>query len=46
MLSWPNLKCYVDWKLGDSIHSRRIWSTMWIIKDEIGWYHDLIGGGL
>jgi hypothetical protein len=44
--SWRNLKCYVDWKGCDRNISRRIWSTIWIRRDNTGWRLDLICGAL
>jgi hypothetical protein len=41
-----NLQCYVDWSICDRKHSRPIWSTMWIIKDDREWCLYLIWGGL
>jgi hypothetical protein len=46
MLSWPNLKCYVDWKWCDRKLSQPIWSIMWIRTDDRGWCNDLIWGAL
>jgi hypothetical protein len=42
MLSWPNLKCYVDWKGCDRKLSLSIRSTMWVSTYDKGWCHDLI----
>jgi hypothetical protein len=46
MISWPNLKCDVEWKGCDRELSRQIWGTMLIITDDIGWCHDLFWGAL
>jgi hypothetical protein len=43
-LSWPNMKCYLDWKGSYTKHSRPIWSIMWIRSGDRGWCHDLIWG--
>jgi hypothetical protein len=42
MLSWPNLNCYVYWKVCDRKISRPIGSNMWILTDEWCWCHELI----
>jgi hypothetical protein len=46
MLSWPNWKCYVDWKGCDRKLSRQICITMLIRTDDREWCHDLIRGAL
>jgi hypothetical protein len=42
MLSWPNLKCYVNWKGCNRKLSQQIWNNLWIITDDRGWCHDVI----
>jgi hypothetical protein len=42
MLSWHNLKSYVDWKGCDRNLSPTIWSKLWIRTDDKGWCYDLI----
>jgi hypothetical protein len=46
MLSWHNLKCYVDWKWRDRVLSRQIWNNMWNRTADIGWCHDLSWGDM
>jgi hypothetical protein len=46
MLSWTNLKCYLDWKGCGSEHSWQIWNTLWNRTDDRGWCHDLIRGDM
>jgi hypothetical protein len=46
MLSWLNLKCYVDWKGCDRKLSRLIWRNLRNNTDDIGWCHDLIWGDM
>jgi hypothetical protein len=44
MQSWPNLRCYVDWKGCERKILRQIWGTMWIRTDVKGCCHDKIRG--
>jgi hypothetical protein len=46
MLSWPNLKWYVDSKEYYRKISRPTLSSIWISSDDRVWCHDLIWGAL
>jgi hypothetical protein len=46
MLSWPNLKCYEDWKGSDLKIPQPFSSNMWIRSHDRGWCHDLIWGAM
>jgi hypothetical protein len=46
MLSWLNMKCYVDWIGCDRKISRPIGWNVRISTDVIGWCHDLIWGDM
>jgi hypothetical protein len=46
MLSWPDVKCYMDWKGCDRKLSRPIWCNMRIRTVDRGWCYDLIWGAI
>jgi hypothetical protein len=46
MLSWLNLKCYVDGKGCGRKLSRPYWSSLWNRIDDWGWCHDIILGDM
>jgi hypothetical protein len=46
MLTWHNLKWYLDRKGCERMPSRPNWSSTWIRKGDKWWCHDLIWGDM